>query len=105
VTELKERGFTNDEIASVTGHKSSDSVAAYHRRRRDIEKRKLSDALNEGLSSNPTRSIEENALPKNSKIDFQPPTTTAETIEIKRGASNYSVQLNEQFSGCTFIFN
>ena len=44
MTELKERGFTNDEIASVTGYKSSDSVAAYHRRRRDIEKRKLSDA-------------------------------------------------------------
>ena len=51
VTELKEQGFSNDEIASVTGHKSSDSVSVYHRRRRDLEKKKLSDALNQGFTS------------------------------------------------------
>ena len=32
VTELKEHGFSNDQIASDTGHKSSDTAAVYGRR-------------------------------------------------------------------------
>ena len=43
VTELKEHGFSSDQIASDTGHKSNDSAAVYHRRIRDIEKKNSDD--------------------------------------------------------------
>jgi integrase len=45
VSELAEKGFSSMEIASVTGHKSVESVSRYVRKQRDSEKHKISAAL------------------------------------------------------------
>ena len=51
VCQLKESGMSNDDISSVTGHKNSESIQRYVRKRRDTDKQKISDCLSNSLSS------------------------------------------------------
>lgn len=51
VSELHNQGFKTSQIAQVTGHKSSESVARYIRHTRDEARRNLSDALNQSFST------------------------------------------------------
>ena len=44
MTELKKQGFSYDQIVNVKGHKSSDSVAAYQRRKRHRKEEVMNDA-------------------------------------------------------------
>ena len=51
VTILKEQGFSNVEICSMTGHKKPLSVERYNRKKRDSEIAEMSSALQMGSSS------------------------------------------------------
>lgn len=54
VTNLKESGFSNDDIAGITGHKSTESVRRYIRKRKDQDKQKISDVLQNQLKRSNT---------------------------------------------------
>lgn len=55
VSELHHKGFSSEDICSVTGHRSTGSVRHYVRVQRDQQKRKLSEALQ--MNQNEPKSI------------------------------------------------
>ena len=54
VTNLKESGFSNDDIAGITGHKSTESVRRYIRKRKDQDKQRISNVLQNQLKRSNT---------------------------------------------------
>jgi len=92
VTELKEQGFSNEDITNVTGHKSASSVSRYYRQRNDSEKRKLSESLHSGF-------CEKFSVSQTVNGDQQ-------TISVAKGTNAEIICRYEgTFNNCTFITN
>jgi len=95
VSELNAQGFQPDQISSVTGHKTTDSLTRYVRRR-DAEKRHISDALTSGFGAN-----------KCSKNESDEITISSEgqekniNVRLPQG-STLTVKFDGQFKDCTF---
>lgn len=90
VTVLKENGFSNAEICSVTGHRNPMSVDRYNRKRRDQEFDELGAAAQRGTSSD---LVSINKVSKKSRIVVSAPTA------ISSNADNSAMNMNIHFSG------
>ena len=101
VSELDAQGFTPAQIASVTGHKRSDSVTRYIRRR-DSEKRNISDALTRGMA--PSNKITKNDAAEDKIITIRNDDTAQRTIHVPQG-SNIHFHFDGQFKDCSFKFH
>lgn len=89
VSELKDQGFSNEAICSITGHKNPASIAHYSRQRTDAAKRKICEALQDGFSN-------KISIHQTIKNDQQAITLT------ERGEAEITVQFSGSFHGCQF---
>ena len=101
VTELDAQGFTPEQISSVTGQKNMDSVNRY-RRRKDAEKRKISDALTSAMT--PSRKIKRTEALEESSITIRNKDPAERIVQVPRG-SEIHFHFEGQFKDCTFNFN
>ena len=67
VTELKQKGHGNDEIATITGHKNPESVNRYSKSYSDAQKRSLSENLQQSFKTRRI-SINQNSVTDNKNI-------------------------------------
>lgn len=93
VNELKESGMTNDDIASVTGHKCVSSIQRYTRQRRDVDKQKISDCLQKNDSSSSAFCTESSN--KVSRLE------NCDIIEISQSQSNTSLEIVNAMESAT----
>lgn len=89
VSELKEQGFSNEAICTITGHKNPTSISHYSRQRSDAAKRKICESLQDGFSN---------------KISIkQTVNDDQQTITLtERGNSGISVNFSGVFTNCQF---
>ena len=99
VSELDAQGFSPAQIATVTGQKNSDSVNRYIRRR-DAEKRKMSDALSNAMTSSITGDKKES----NVRVIIRNDDASQRTIHVPQG-SNINFHFDGQFKDCSFNFH
>lgn len=89
VSELKDQGFSNEAICSITGHKNPASISHYSRQRTDAAKRKICEALQDGFSN---------------KVSVkQVVNNNEQTITLTdQGDSRISVNFSGVFQNCQF---
>lgn len=105
VSSLKESGFSLDDIQAVTGHKSTDSIRHYVRRRKDTEKQRVSDALHSNLSHQGTSGIKRY---KETQIVEKTEKNNEEIIQSQEftfSKSFHPFQLTGPFHNCVFNFH
>lgn len=97
VSILHEKGFTADQISSVTGHKSTQSVTNYIRFRRDAEKRKLSVAIND---------MDDDVQPKAKEMNLEESTSLCVDAIVNNSTSTAEGKvINFNFNNCKVIIN
>lgn len=101
VSELNAQGFTSAQIASVTGQKRIESVDRYIRRR-DSEKRNISDALTTAML--PSNKRIKNDVAENIDIVLRNDDGGQRSIHIPKG-SNVNFHFDGQFKDCSFNFH
>lgn len=96
VTVLKENGYSNTDISTLTGHKNPMSVERYSRKRRDIEFEAMGKALHLGSTS---QNVTIQTISKKSKI-----ITVSDSIQNEDEANQrrMAIHFNGQFSNCNF---
>ena len=98
VCQLKESGMSNDDISSVTGHKNSESIQRYVRKRRDTDKQKISDCLSNSLSSTESMPSSSSSSEKRSKQTSENDLSIAigsqDTCDIINISSQSSKEIN-----------
>jgi hypothetical protein len=99
VDELDAQGFSPAQIATVTGHKNPDSGKRYIRQR-DAEKRKISDALSNAMTSSITGDKNES----NVNVIIRNDNVSQRTIHVPQ-RSNINFHFDGQFKDCSFNFH
>lgn len=97
VTVLKENGYSNSDIARVTGHKNPLSVERYSRKRRDTEFENMAEALHSG---NTSRNVEIQHVSKKANIV----TLTSNTTHQCGKEPSVAFHFNGSFTNCKFFF-
>ena len=100
VSNLRDAGFEAQDIAAVTGHKSTASVERYVRRKRDDEKRSVSQILNESLRSLAEKTLHQQSPAKrfktNETVNHDEP--TVQSSSLNRESMNEILESQPQLS-------
>ena len=99
VNELDARGFTSSQIATVTGHKRGESIDRY-KRKRDSEKRSISDALSKSMTSNKSRKDDS---AEDVCVIIRNEDSGERNIQVPKNA-NIHLHFDGQFNDCNFNF-
>lgn len=101
VSVLRESGYTNEQIASVTGHKNPNSVQRYAKKRRDDSFYQPSEALQAGSSASVSRKV----VPMgNGKITVTEKTANITTSTTNTGSVTPKIEFlfTGHFVNCAF---
>lgn len=94
VNVLKEAGYTNDKIQSVTGHRNEASVSRYCRKRRDVQIRSTSEDLQFGFSNSTNMNVLEGTVNKRVMIDNLTESDAAKPIVLNFSGTFHNCSFN-----------
>lgn len=95
VTTLKESGFSNTDISTITGHRNPQSVDRYNRKRRDEDFEQLSQAAHLGFSG---QIVSVKKVSKTSRIVVASSSSVNSADDMSGGLTN--VYFNGTFNNC-----
>jgi integrase len=93
ITILKENGFSNEEIATISGHKNAGSVQRYCRKRRDNDYEGITTALHNGATGN---HVQIQQVSKKSKV------VTVTHNDSANASNQISLHFTGTFENCHF---